>query len=303
MIGLTQLLKNEDQRATKKNKSSGEVLEPMSAQQAILLAKNILVNGIAPSQMNSLDLLSVGGVMTAEQLGVTPRALRDRRGDRVIDRLPHTPTAVEEKFLQYGLPVPEDKTRLQLYTLGPVGAEIAKMRYDIEPPHGYLAYTLERIMHDVVVNELMIRIGKLAIEHGWHMDWISEREATLYQDHRQVLKPDALICLKQDDIRYLYALEYHNEQRSTRAVKKIRRYERAYSSNLWQEAWEVDEFPPILAAFRAPIVGHGYREGVQDRDNVNCTYYGMSLASLLKKPGTFYNFNSGEKESVWPWSK
>ena len=144
MLDLRRLLNKSDQLP--RAKARGETLEPMSTQQAKMMARNILVNGIAPSQISSLDLLSVGGVMTAEQLSVTPRVLRDRKEDRVIDRLPHTPTTIEEKFLQYGVPVPEDRTHLQLYTLGPVGIEISKMRYDIEPPNGYLAYTLDRVL-------------------------------------------------------------------------------------------------------------------------------------------------------------
>jgi hypothetical protein len=275
----------------------------MSTQQARIAARNILVNNMASTQKDALDYLSVGGVMTAAQMGITPRSLRRHRKDRVIDRLSYTPATVEEKFREYGLPVPEKTEDLQLYTLGPVGVEIAKMRYDIEPPVGYLAYTLERLMHDIVVNEWMLRIGRLAITHEWHVDWIGEREATLYRDHHQILKPDALICLKKDDQRRFYLLEYHNEDKSTRAAKKVRRYEQAYTSNLWQEAWETDVFPPVLASFRKSIVGYGYQEGIEDRTQVNCTYYGMALSTLLEDPEEFFNFNAGEKELVWPWAE
>ena len=38
------------------------------------------------------------------------------------------------------------------------------MRYDIEPPNGYLAYTLDRIMHDVALNEFVLRIANAAID-------------------------------------------------------------------------------------------------------------------------------------------
>lgn len=281
--------------------SAAERLEPMSTQQARMKARNVLVNGIPISQKYALDYLAVGGVMTAAQMDVGPRSFRRHRENRIVDRLAYTSDKVEEKYLEYGLPLPDNKTYLQLYTLGPVGVEIAKLRYDIVPPEGYWAYSLERLMHDIVVNELVLRVGKLAVAHDWHIDWIGEQEASLYQNNRQILKPDALICLKKDEQVRFYLLEYHNEDKSTRAAKKVRRYEEAHSSNLWQGAWETNQFPPVLSSFRKPIVGAGYQEGVQERNTVNCTYYGMTLSTLLENPNEFFNFNVGEKENVWPW--
>ena len=274
---------------------------PMSSQQARSIAQELLSKGLPPSLKKALDLLSVGGAMTAYQMGVSPRTLRRYGELRVVDRLPHNTPVVVETFTQHDLPVPGDHKRLQIFALGPVGIEISKKRYACKPPTGYLGYTLERVMHDVIVNEIVLNIGQLAMTHGWRPIWVGEQEASLYQGDLQILKPDALIRLKQDDQERLFLVEYHNEDHSTRAAKKVQIYERAFNSGLWGEAWETDEFPPVLATFRKPVVGRGYQEGMAGRESVNCTFYGRVLASVLADINIWVNPNTGQREHIFPW--
>jgi len=275
---------------------------PISPRQARQDAQNLLAKGLPPSLEKAVNLLSVGGVMTAQQMGVSSRSFRKYRQLRVVDRLPHNSPIIVETFLQYGLPVPEDRAQCLIYTLGPVGIEISKMRYESMSPTGYLGYTLERVMHDITVNEIVLLIAGKAIAHGWTPIWVGEQEASLYQGDQQILKPDALIRLKQEEQERLFLLEYHNEDKSTRAVKKVQIYERAYNSRLWAEAWETDEFPLVLAAFRKPVVGQGYQENMAGQEGGHCDFYGRVLSSVLEDIDTWFNFTSEQREHIWPWS-
>jgi hypothetical protein len=280
------------------------VLPSMTVQQAQRNARDLLSRGLPPSLDKALSLLSVGGVLTAEQMNIAPRTMRKHAHERVVDRLAYNSTVVANKFLEYRLTVPEDRQRATLYTLGPVGIEISKMRYEIEPPIGYIAYTLERIMHDVVVNELALRIGKLAMDDGWTPIWVGEQEAALTNENQQILKPDALVRLRKESRERLYLIEYHNEDKSTRAAGKVQTYERAYRSGLWRQAWDTDTFPVVLAVFRKPIVGRGYEEGLKERNRINCTYYGRLLGSALEDiDGPWLNIGTEEKEIVFPWAQ
>jgi hypothetical protein len=276
---------------------------PMTTQQAKQKAYNLYVNRVPPTLEKAVDYLSVGGVMTAAQLGFTSRSFRNHAKTRVADRLPYETDEIAQRFDEYSLPLPDDRESLSLYALGPVGIEMAKMRYEIDPPTGYIAYTLDRIMHDVVVNELVLRIGKLAKIHGWTPIWVGEQEAALYKENHQILKPDALVRLHKDDQERLYLIEYHNEDKSTRALEKVQIYERAYNSDLWRQIWNTDEFPLVLASFRNPVVGRGYKDGVEDRNSVHCQFCGRSLSSILSDLDEWYNFTVGKRERVWPWSE
>jgi hypothetical protein len=279
-------------------------LPSMSTQQAQAEAHRLLVNKLQPSLDRAVNYLSVGGVLAAYQMGVSPRTLRRYRDLRVIDRLPQATPDLVEMFKSYGLPLPVKNNQIQFFTLGPVGIEISKMRYGHNPPSGYLGYTLERIMHDIVLNEIVLRIAQEAITYGWAPIWISEGEATLYQDNRQILKPDAMLRLKKDDDEKVFLFEYHNEDKSTRAVDKVQRYERAAAKKeIWSKAWEVETFPPVLAAFRHSIVGTGYQESTSDRETARCKFYGRTLRTVLEDTGQWFNFASHAKEFVWPWAK
>ena len=278
-------------------------LPSMTTQQARILAQNLLAKKLPGTLDKAVDYLTVGGVMTAAQLGISPRTLRYHKDTRVADRLSqHRTDEIAERFQEYGIPLPKNRESLSLYTLGPVGIEISKMRYESEPSSGHIAYPLNRIMHDVSVNELALQISASAQAHGWNAYWIGEQEAALYQGNRQVLKPDALLRFKKEWQEYLLLIEYHNEDHANRAREKVQNYEQAQTSGLWHRAWETDRFPPILAAFRKTIVGEGYKESVQKRYTVHCTYYGRLLKAALKNiDGNWVNINNGEKRPFFPW--
>ena len=300
MLDLTEHKSKKDRSFRRPGRNTD--LPPMTAQQAKQTATELLENGLPESLEKAMDLLAVGGVMTACQMGISTRTLRRHKDLRVVDRLPHTSTVVMETFLQYSLPVPDERESLLLFALGPVGLEIAKRRCGSNSLTGYMNYSLDRLMHDIVLNEIVLRIADLALEHECRLLWVGEQEASLYQGDTQILKPDAMLRMTKGEQEHLFLLEYHNEDHSTRAADKVKLYERAYSSGIWAQVWDTDQFPRVLASFRHPVVGRGYQEGVAAKEGGHVTFYGRTLSSVLDDLGVWFNFNAGEREPIWPWA-
>ena len=274
----------------------------MTPQQARIEAQNLLQAGLSQAALNTLDLLMVAGVLPAHRLPSASRTLRDYQRQRLLDRLPFTTPEMQDTFDAYGLSYPEG--RLVIYTLGPVGAEIVHIRHGVQPPSGYLAYTLERVMHDIVMNEVILTIADQAISHDWTPVWVSKYEATLYSPDRKaaLLEPDGMLRLKRGDEELVYLFEYHNEDKATRARKKVNRYQSARDKrDLWFDQWEVETFPPLLAVFRRPVIGRGYAERVEE-GGVQVQIYGRTLESALSEGfSTWYCFNRRQREPVFPW--
>jgi hypothetical protein len=300
MIEIKKLASNSNGRAGRSPR-----VESMTAQQARLDAMSLLSSTSSAKLFQIVDYLFVGGVMSAAQLGVSTRSMQRYVKQRVVDRLRFTSTDVSKRLKELDLQN-DDKDSALLYTLGPVGIEIARMRHDVTPPSGYLAYTLERVLHDVVVNEIVLRLAQLAEAHDWKATWMSKYESSLMRDDQQILEPDALIRFESKDREATYLLEYHNEDKSTRAVQKVRKYENARAGNLWREAWQVDEFPPVLAVVRDQIVGKGYRDGIaeQREGEGGCVFYGRLLSDFIKKDAeTWRDFRTKKETRIFPWEK
>ena len=288
-------------RHEKRSGRRGSDLEVMTAQQIHNEAMLVMEQGLSSIAWTALDLLFAGGIMTVDQLGLTTRTLRRYANRRIVDRYAVSPSFVIRQLKEYGL----DMENGQLYTLGPVGAEIVQMRHGIKPPSGYLAYTLERVLHDVIVNQIVQEIAAQASAYGWETIWASKYESSLFREDVPILEPDAYIRLERGEEEYPFLIEYHNEDKRTRAIKKVRQYERAWESDLWQETWEVDEFPPLLAVFKNPIVGEGYLDGIKESAPVDCTYYGRALKGIWEEDGlvSWFNINTEKKGNIFPWHK
>lgn len=99
--------------------------------------------------------------MTVDQLGLTRRTLQRYANRRLIARYTYPPGEVirqlGERFI-----LAQDG---QLYTLGLVGDAISTTRHSQKPTQLYLAYPFERILHKLVLNEIVQRIGRHAEEH------------------------------------------------------------------------------------------------------------------------------------------
>ncbi|RMH95903.1 MAG: hypothetical protein D6681_12690, partial [Calditrichaeota bacterium] len=201
--------------------------ELLTPNQARMEAYKLLQRGLSTAEAHVVDALFVSGVLPAYRLGISKSSLSRFLKDRILDRLPFRHEEVQAAFSEYRLPQGDD---ILLYILGPVGIEIARERYGTTPPTGYLAYPLNRTMHDVVVNEVVLAIGTKAQARGWEMSWMSKYESTLYRDGRPILEPDAFFILRRAETELPFILEYHNEDKRTRGIRKVRTYEMVCAS-------------------------------------------------------------------------
>lgn len=274
---------------------------PNNPHQAKAEARRILSAGLSPQAWRSIDLLATGGVLSAERLGsfgTSERTLQRLAKAWVLERLVRDGDEVRRSLEGFGL---ESKQRPNLYTLGPVGIEIATGRHDVPPPSGYQGYSLSRVLHDVITNEIVLRLAE-AIGAGWTVEWLGKYEGTLTDKAQKqvLLEPDALIRFRKDGEERALLLEYHNEDKRSRAALKVEKYEAAFNEGNWRERWEVETFPPVLAVFHQPIVGVGYKSAVEGK-RLHCAYYGKTLKAVLDgKLDEWVNVASSEKETILP---
>ena len=244
-------------------------------------ASRIQTLGLSSQAWQVLDWLSVGGVMSTHQLKIKPRTLRKYAQAHLLTRLPFTSTELASEFTQYGLPYEPSETHL--YILGPVGLEIATRRHTYPPLTGHLSYPLARTMHDVILNEIVLRLAAFAEKQEWRVTWMGTNTATLFdaEKTRQILEPDVLLIFQKDNQERRFCVEYHNEDKQTRAEKKVHKYQSAYESGTWRQQWETDTFPNVLAVFEKKIVGIGYQSVLKGR-KTHVTFCGKLLAGILQ---------------------
>jgi hypothetical protein len=274
-------------------------MSSMTPQQIKNEAAVVMRQGLSSQAWQVLDLLYAGGIMTADQLGMTTRTLRRYANRRIIARYIWSSKNIVHELGEYGLLVENGK----LYTLGMVGAEIASTRHGKKPSAEYLAYRFERVLRRVIVNQIILRIAAEGEAHGWDMVWMGKQEARLFRDDDLILEPDAFIRLERGDEEYPLLIEYHHENKRRRAIQKVHDYEYAWESNLWQEAWDVNSFPSVLVVFRNQIMGEGYLDGVKEASPVRCDYYGRLLEGIWEKGGmdSWFHINAQRKGNVFPW--
>ena len=277
------------------------VTSSMTPQQIKNEAVAVMRQGLSSQAWQVVDLLFAGGVMTVDQLGVTTRTLQRYANRRIIARYIWPSKDVCHRLGEYGLPVGNG----MLYTLGVVGAEIASTRHGKKPSVEYLAYTFERVLRRVIVNQIILHIAAEAESHGWDMVWTGKQEARLFRDDDLILEPDALIRLERGDEEYPLLIGVHHENKRRRAIQKVHEYEYAWESNLWQDTWDVRSFPPILVVFQDKVVGEGYQDGIQQASPVHCDYYGRLLEGIWEKGGMdiWFHINEQRKGNVFPWLK
>jgi hypothetical protein len=236
----------------------------MTSAQSKAEAARLLTIGLTPEAWRVLDWLSVGGVMSVAQLQLTPRTLRGLAQNRLVDRVPFPTKTLAEAFTQDEIPY-RSPDETQLYVLGPVGLEMLKTRHPYPMPTGHLSYTLPRLMHDVILNEIVLRVMTYAESLGWEAQWWGTHTAKLMNDDKQeILEPDALLVLKRAGQERAFCVEYHHhEDKITRAEMKVLKYQKAYTSQLWGKAWDLERFPTVLAVFDQKIVGTGYQEALK----------------------------------------
>ena len=227
-----------------------------------------------------VQLLSTGGVFLEEQIieltGAKKRSLQTYRKKGYIDLLPVP--------LKLGSLI----DRPRVYALGPIGLALAELQHELVPT-GYLKSTHDRVTHDVLcilvyykIYEAAKKIGDVAILRGKY-------ETTIHNKKDQpILEPDSMVILTKEgsEREYPFLIEYHNEDKSSRAAEKIRKYEHVYRSGYWRSQWGVDTFPPILVATTHLAPATGYSDEIKRHmkgEGLRCTYLMKSLRHLLDK--------------------
>jgi hypothetical protein len=235
--------------------------------------------------------------MAASQLGVVTRTLQYWQKQRLVDRVP-LPADAASVWTQ--LFVRDLRVRPSFWCLGPAGEEIARKRYPVAPLTGYLLYPPARVLHDLILNEAVLRIARAAREAGWRVLWAGTNACEIRDGTEQLIEPDAMLILEREQERKAFAVEYHNEEdRRQRAYYKVIRYERVMEMEKWQEAWQLDSFPAILAIFRDRAVGEGYRDAIRQL-NARATYYAKILDSIAAgNLREWINVSVGQRESIF----
>ncbi len=270
-------------------------VDSMTSKAAKERADALLIGGLSPTAWHVIDILAQTGVATLAQLHVSRSVMLKYGRAFIVSRLQIPPRVVRDE-LNTLLP------GSRLYTLGPVGVELAKMR-GLTPSTGHMAYPLARVMHDVILTEILLRISRHAAGQGWSVTWLGTAEAALFEEGRtrEILEPDALLRLTRDGHERLFAVEYHNEDKRSRAERKVDQYETvaAVHAAEWMAQWETDAFPALLAVFRRDIVGKGYVDklaGMQPQ----VRYYGKLLNGVLQDNlDEWLNLSTRTKENLF----
>jgi hypothetical protein len=77
---------------------------------------------------------------------------------------------------------------------------LARRQLEMTPVTGYLSYSLERIMHDVITNEIILRLYRFGKKHGWRIALSGTNEGALWNaDYsHKILEPDALVTMQKE---------------------------------------------------------------------------------------------------------
>ena len=225
-----------------------------------------------------IQLLSTGGVFlekhVCELTGIKKRTLQTYRKKNYVDLLPAP--------LKLGSLIQKPR----VYTLGPIGLALAQLQNELVPT-GYLKSSHDRVTHDVLCNLVYYQIYEAAKKIGYMAILRGKYETTIHNKKNQpILEPDSMVILTKEgqEKEYPFLIEYHNENYSSRAAEKIKKYEQVYEEGYWRSQWHVDRFPPILivTTHRAPAVG--YKENIEQHQKgmgVRCTYFIKPLRLLL----------------------
>ncbi|GEM_PF-842513 len=273
--------------------SDGNVTRIVTTNQAEQVAFQKLRSGLSEQQIAMIDNLGQGGVMTAHQLqavtGLSYARLKQSQSELLLDRVRLLPDLHPQRLIDSGLVEASDKSGAMVYTLGMVGMALAKQRLaPYKPaPSGYIGFNGTRIIHDLMVNEIVLRMGKRAAELGWQLQWIHKQRASVFDEKgNAMIEPDALLLLRHPatQIERMLALEYHNEDRGARAKMKVDKYHQTFLSNRWNEGWDTKTMPAVAAVFRNDFVGQDYFACVKEattKNGLKVRFIGKSLSDML----------------------
>jgi len=219
---------------------------------------------VSPMVRAVIEDLRLAGAMTSSQIqrrsGISKRYLRQLHQKAIISRI----RIDLETQLKIASLLNVQREDAITYTLGPVGIEMVKSIQSFQPVI-YTGYAVQRVIHDVLVAETIIRLSDKFQEAGWHLQWVPRGEAAIL-DRGTVLEPDALMILTraEDEEPAMFILDFYCEPISQmRASEQIKQYEVVYREGRWQEAWGTATMPAVLIAFTEPQVGKSFRDAIK----------------------------------------
>ncbi len=271
----------------KETKAGGAGIVPKTSKMSSYEAKQEALHLMRTNRVNYgtilsnvIDLLATAGVWTEDQLmeltTASRRTLQRYRQKAYLD-LTSGHHQVTSLFAE---------RNLKVYCLGPIGLAIAEIKYGLIPT-GYLQQKTDRVTHDLLCNQVFYHLYQECAPLQYVAILKGKYEATLHDEKgRPILEPDAMIILRHEITgkEKVFLVEYHNENFSSRAAEKVRKYEYIYRKADWQDRWNVESFPTLLIAttHRAPALG--YREDIEQRKKgmgIKCKYMIKSIAKLL----------------------
>jgi hypothetical protein len=272
----------------------------LTTHQARMEAQRLLSsNRLSPAALDLIRTLGVAGVLTATQIqkviDISPRSLQRYQSQHLIDRLPFMAPDLRNIGLD------GDNTELRVYTLGIVGIAIAERSYSYVPS-GYAGRVAHLVNHDLLANEVVLRMFVEALRRGFSFHWSNRYESTVRNENNvNILEPDAFVVAQRGEDRRLFCLELHNEFHSSRVERKVRRYERIYRTGFWKDTWETSAMPPVLAVFTHAVVSKGYRQHVSEAPRgIQCTFLGNPLSAVLDgNISSWYNFNTQAQVNIF----
>lgn len=257
--------------------ASPNKITPFLAKQEalLLLRKGRLKPGTRLARV--ITLLATGGVFLEEHLielsGAKRRTLQRYRQKGYLDLLP-TPLKLDSLYKS-----------ARVYALGPIGHALAELQHGTVPT-GYLNTSTDRVTHDTLCNLVYYHLYLATRELGYTAILLSKYEATIHNKKGQpILEPDACIILLKGNQSTKFLIEYHNENFSSRAAEKVKKYEYIYEDANWREQWHVKTFPSILIVTTHAAVAHGYKKDIEEREvgvGVKCRYLIKPLKSFLE---------------------
>lgn len=186
-----------------------------------------------------------------------------------------------------GLPEPSSGIQ-RAYRLGPVGVEVARMKFVTEDTGPLVSNDVEDFLaHDLICAEAMLRMAELwpvSAKPG-KVEVRGPRSVTLWdaEERKAIISPDGLIIkykLDTGEFERAYLIEYHNSNAKMHVKNKLAKYEKlAGLANTWL-AWGLSEMPIVVVLYRQPSVLEHYREEIRKRGETRATYAGQSLAAV-----------------------
>ncbi len=265
--------------------------ESITTQKAQSMARHLLGNELLSNlAWQFLDVLAEGVVLTDDQLfrlyrlsskgkfSAFHRTMLRYYHKHLVDAGPRV-----QALRDVSLPL-SPKAKLKTYSLGAVGVQIMAIK-GVKAELGLPAFEL--LPHDLLVNEIVLRLADYQRQEGNSLIWSGKREARLMDDDKIVLEPDAMITIERPDGSQAALIEYHNEDNSRRGAEKIARYENVQRRpELWQAQWQIEEFPPVMVVFRHRAVLTGYRRAItESRRSLRTAFVAKSLADVLAGEG------------------